>query len=161
MDLGVRATGAGDTFIDDAVGRVWVEPGAKVWGRQINSEEASEINILNDGGFLWILGLKTERGANLVVTDNGGVTEVIGGFLYMTENPNQNSAFVVKQGMSPTPSKFSIAGVEELIWGGQNAYQNLVTEERNGETRTLTKDAQLTRNIYGGTNFSLYSGYVK
>jgi len=162
MDLGIRATGTGDTFVDDACSRLWVERGAKIWGRQINSEVASGINVLNDGGFLWILGLKTERGANLIVTDNGGETELIGGFLYMTENPNQTPAFVVKQGTSPTLSKFSIAGVEELTWGeGRNAYRNLVTEERYGEARTLLRDTQLTRNIYSGTNFSLYAGYVK
>ena len=53
------------------------------WARQLNPEnEGTHISV--DGGSLWILGLKTERGGTLVEAKNGARVEVWGGFSYTT-----------------------------------------------------------------------------
>ena len=79
-------TGTGDVFIEDLCSN----PQAgllmgkqRVWARQLNVENEGT-HALNDGGTLWVLGLKTERGGTLIETRGGGKTEVLGGFSYTT-----------------------------------------------------------------------------
>jgi len=50
----------------------------------LNSESAEGVNVVNDGGQLWVLGLKTERNQVLIETKSDGRTEVLGGWIYNT-----------------------------------------------------------------------------
>lgn len=59
------------------VGNRWqIGPGAKLWARQLNLE-GDGMKLVNDGGQVWILGLKTEAAAPSVETLNGGRTEIL------------------------------------------------------------------------------------
>ena len=67
-----------------------------VWARQLNPENRAE-HAINDGGQLWVLGLKTEnpgsRGVNpstILESRNGAKSEVLGGY-QSTQGLNGNS----------------------------------------------------------------------
>ena len=72
-----RARG-GKVFIEDVVGSTFRFKGQNVWARQFNGE-GHGYKVINDGGKLWILGLKTESVGGVLMTTNGGQTEVLGG----------------------------------------------------------------------------------
>ena len=55
----------------------------KMWARQLNIENEG-MHLTNDASDAWILGYKTERGGTLLQTQNGGRSEVLGGFSYVT-----------------------------------------------------------------------------
>ena len=74
----------GDLFFEDvATDDLRFNPGQKVWARQLNVENQGT-HITNDGGTLWVLGYKTERGGTLAHTKNGGTSEILGNFSYTT-----------------------------------------------------------------------------
>ncbi len=83
---GLKFSGGGEVFIEDTVPNPksnFVFEGVNTWARQLNPEpEGTHISV--DGGSLWILGLKTERGGTLVEAKNGARVEVWGGFSYTT-----------------------------------------------------------------------------
>jgi hypothetical protein len=86
--------GTGDVFFEDIVSGLIRIRNQNAWARSLNVEELppdSEAKILNDGGSLWILGLKTERAGTIIETKNNGSTEVLGGLIYInTDIPNTN-----------------------------------------------------------------------
>ncbi|PSO81569.1 MAG: hypothetical protein BRC44_04485 [Cyanobacteria bacterium QS_4_48_99] len=130
------STGTGDLFIDDVVfANPVVFRNQNVWARQLNQETntqqtSDDAKIINDGGSLWVLGLKTERPGTIVKTINGGRTEVLGAFLYSTGGEKIDPAFINNQ------SAICLVGLAERSFGG-NPIQIWVQETRNGETRTL------------------------
>ena len=68
-------------FLTNVCGHLYQEPGSTVWARQWNTERGPEqvgVNTRNDGGRLWILGMKTEAVSTKVETLGGGKTEVLG-----------------------------------------------------------------------------------
>ena len=74
----------GDLFVEDIVtDDLRFNPGQRVWARQLNVENEGT-HITNDGGQLWVLGYKTERGGTLLHTKNGGASEILGNFSYTT-----------------------------------------------------------------------------
>lgn len=77
-----RAAGA-EWFFEDVVTHDLKLKSQKLWARQLNVENQGT-HLTNDGGDLWILGYKTERGGTLIHTKGGGRTEVLGGFSYTT-----------------------------------------------------------------------------
>ena len=79
-------TGSGDVFIENVVSnpwQTWTFNQQNVWARQFNVENTGT-HITNNGGNLWILGLKTERGGTLIESRKGGKTELLGGLAYTT-----------------------------------------------------------------------------
>lgn len=72
----------GNLFIEDAGGKFRFNQHQRVWGRQLNPETKGIPEIINDGGQLWILGLKTEYLSTKIVNRNGARTEVLGGLMY-------------------------------------------------------------------------------
>jgi hypothetical protein len=82
--------GIGDLFLEDVVSENVKIHHQKVWARSLNVEgrTASETDpkILNDGGQLWILGLKTEKPGTILETRNNGSTVVQGGFIYINSD---------------------------------------------------------------------------
>jgi hypothetical protein len=145
------AAGAGDLFLEDVCSNPftsWRFKGRKVWARQFNVENEGT-HVVNDGGTLWVLGLKTERGGTLIETTGGGKTEVIGGFCYTT-TPPKGAPMFVNQG-----SWLSVT-LGEACFGGQ-PYQTLISETRGGETRTLKRGDVPGR--AGGSLIMLYTGH--
>jgi hypothetical protein len=70
-------------FLEDVVGDSFRFRKQQVWARQLNIENEGT-HLTNDGGHIWILGCKTERGGTLAHTLGGGRTEILGGFSYTT-----------------------------------------------------------------------------
>ena len=127
------APGAGDVFLEGVVGGPFTFRGQRVWARQLNVENTAT-NVVNDGGDLWVLGLKTERRNTVIETINGGRTEVLGAMLYSTTPSATDPAFVV------TDASASFAGVRETHFGS-DPYPVVVRETRGAATRELLPGA--------------------
>ena len=80
--------GAGRVFVEDAFLPGWVFRGQDVAAIQFNPEnwagDGSEPQVLNDGGKLAIVGFKTEGPAPYLETRGGGLSEVCGGYNYVS-----------------------------------------------------------------------------
>ncbi len=150
----VRVTGKpgakGDVFLEDVVSGGYEFHGQNVWARQINPENLG-VKILNDGGNLWILGLKTERGGSLIHTKNGGKTQVDGGFNYSTTKEKMDPMFVNEDS--------SVSLVMGETNNNKHPYQTIIKETRKGETRYLNKPDAPSRAT--GAMLPLYVGYQK
>lgn len=125
-----RNTGAGNLFIEDVSAGEWIFNRQKVWARQLNPE-GDNTKIINNGGTLWILGLKTEDEGTVVETINGGKTEVLGGLIYPGSGniPDDQPAFINNE-------SFLSVVIGESHHGGAR-YHTFVKEVRKGVTKTL------------------------
>jgi hypothetical protein len=146
-----RNSGAGRLFIENVGGtssRYWTgipQPlpsaipqfdfgGQRVWARQLNTEQ-KDLKVLNDGGDLWILGIKNEEDGTLVRTLNGGRTEILGGTAMPLDVDDLDSA-----GFESVDASMSIAVAGHIGWA-RSFYTVLVRETRAGETRELLSAA--------------------
>lgn len=101
---------AADLFMNDVCVKAnFKKPGQRVFMRQINVED-KEVNLVSNGAVLWILGLKTERGA-IKVDAKGGKVEILGGFAYCTENTVKDT-FV-----RAIDTPVTVAGLAQLAFG--------------------------------------------
>ena len=85
-DCDLTSTGkaeGGELFFEDVVTHQLHLKKQKLWARQLDIENEGT-HLVNDGGDVWVLGYKTERGGTLIETRGGGRSEVIGGFSYTT-----------------------------------------------------------------------------
>ncbi|MCX7044801.1 MAG: glycosyl hydrolase family 28-related protein [Candidatus Sumerlaeota bacterium] len=142
---GTIISGPGELFVEDVTGRFHLQPGARAWMRYINPETnqdhrntqiEAQWHLRNDGGHLWILGLKTEGPGPVVITRNGGRTELLGGLMYSSggARTQDQPAFIFEdsQGsVSITEANFS-----------NNAYKSLVVVTKKGETAIELKPGQ-------------------
>ncbi len=91
--------GAGKLFIEDVSAESWqFQHPQQVWARQLNPEGANK-KIFNNGGKLWVLGLKTE-GSNVntvLQTTGGGVSELFGALLYVIGERAPETALCLPQ----------------------------------------------------------------
>ncbi|PSN16430.1 endopolygalacturonase [filamentous cyanobacterium CCT1] len=151
-------TGSGDVFLENVVSNPlqnWTFDKQNVWARQFNVENQGT-HIINNGGNLWIFGLKTERGGTLIDTRDGGKTELLGGLAYTTTSaPNgmqDNPMFINHE------SSISITLGEVSFLDDDLEYTTYVRETRDGVTRYLSGDS-LTYYVGGGKHVPLYVGY--
>lgn len=140
--------GTGKLFVEDVVGGPWKFNRQKIWARQLNPENDGT-HISNNGGSLWILGLKTERGGVLVDTKAGAKTEIAGGFIYSTSTPKTTPMFTTEN----SAVSFTIGECNF----NRNFYQILVSENRNGVMKTLERGNTPQR--CNGSVIPLYVGY--
>jgi polygalacturonase len=152
-NLSGNMTGSGNVFIENVTSNPnssWIFGKQNVWARQINPENEGT-KITNNGGSLWILGLKTERGGTLIDTRAGGETELLGGLSYTTTDPNTRPMFITKDSfISTTLAEISFAGTP---------FRNLVEETRGDTTKTLVAGPNVPSWIGGGSALPLYTGY--
>jgi hypothetical protein len=128
-------------FTINCVGHLYQEAGSTVWARHYNTEQGPRqlgINTRNDGGRLWILGLKTEATSTKVATLNGGQTEILGVHNYNTSGVKDDVAFFLVK-----DATLSVAGYREVHFGGnwwkvpvQGIWQQ--TEHRHPPTKWQT-----------------------
>lgn len=81
--------GIGDVFFEDIVSGSIKIHHQNAWARSLNVEVVplnSEPKILNNGGLLWILGVKTENPGTIIETRNHGSTVVLGGLTYINQS---------------------------------------------------------------------------
>jgi len=151
----VTSTSSGRLFIEDVVSDRFdfQNPRARIWARQLNTENGSSTNVTNNGATLWILGMKTERGQTKLETLNGGFTELLGMHNYSTENPGTAPLFTV------VDSSASFACVAESNFTGQ-PYTNIVSEARGATTTVLTTASLPGRTSANGTVMTLYTGFT-
>ena len=108
----------------------WKFVGQKAWIRQLNPETPFDPKLINDGGDLWILGVKTEESNTAILTKGGGRTEVLGAYIF------SNYAQFVKPIFESIDSQASYAFMSHS-WAPSIDYASYVRETRNGETRQL------------------------
>jgi hypothetical protein len=129
--------GAGELFLEDVnIEPLYVQPGQNVYARQLNNEYGGT-KIVNNGGNLVILGLKTERAGTVIESKNGANTELLGGVInpahMFTAEDKQKAAFV--------NNNSSQSLVYRLIaYNPSQNYDIQVEETRNGETRRSLSD---------------------
>lgn len=124
--------GAGDLFLEDVcVGELRLK-NQNVWARQFNPESRNT-KIINDGGNLWMLGLKTEQKGTAVHATGGGKSEILGYFCYANSGDEKPPLFIVEEG-----SSLSMNYAEMVI--RKQPFRTIVQETRGGETRTLGID---------------------
>jgi Pectate lyase superfamily protein len=145
-EAGVKTVGGtGDLFMENVVGEFQLG-GHRTFARQLNSEPQGT-KISNNGGQLWVLGLKTER-AGTLVNATGGLTEVLGGLCYTT-TAGADPMFSISNGAMS-------ASIAEVAYGIP-PYQTLVSETRNGATRQLLRgQAPLRFAFMGGSALPLF-----
>jgi hypothetical protein len=120
-----------------------------VWARQLNPENP-ETKIINDGGKLWILGLKTERGGTLIDNRAGASTEVLGCFAYANTADEKPPMFINHR------SSLSFTMGEMVL--RRQPFREVVRETQHDRTRVLSMDDVPDRG--GGSRVALYVGRV-
>jgi hypothetical protein len=146
--------GPGRLFADDAVGNCWkINKGAELYAWQLNVEGWPPApKLVNDGGLVWILGLKTECEGPVIHTLNGGKTEILGGFFY-TSRPNGQ-----KLGQFLTENaSCSVVAAAESSWTRAWGTEEPVVEVREGERRVMPLGGSVRRG--GGTMMGMVCSY--
>ncbi len=134
-DCDLRMTAAaegGEIFGEDFVTHDLVLRRQTMWARQLNVENEGT-HVVNDGGALWVLGYKTERGGTLLHTRGGGRSEVLGGFSYTTTAGKLAPMFV-----NDASSVWAFFG--EVCFNG-DPFTELVRETRGGKTESVARGA--------------------
>ena len=130
---------SGKLFLEDVQMNLKVNKSNKVWARQLNSETLFEgkTKIINDGGQLWILGLKTEGKGTVIKTEDGGKTELLGTLIYPVEeferSEQQQAAFINNE--SSHSLIYSVS-----VHGAKRNYNVQIEETRKNETKKLYSD---------------------
>ncbi|HCE46861.1 MAG TPA: hypothetical protein DET40_25215 [Lentisphaeria bacterium] len=139
--------GTGKLFIEDAYLPGWEIRRQSVWARQLNPEnnngDGSYAQVLNIGARLWILGFKTEGPAPFIETRDGGVTELLGAYNYVSATdaekvPAESVPYIVKD------SKAALSFVSENF--RDNDYKVYIREIIGDETKDLKGADLLPRN---------------
>jgi Pectate lyase superfamily protein len=154
LDVTGKMTGSGDVFIEDVGGGDWHFGKQNIWARQFNVENAGT-HITNDGGNLWILGLKTERGGTLIETKNGGRTELLGGLAYTTTSAPDGTQ---DHPMLINNESFVSITLGEINYGGGLNYRTYIRETRGGITHNFPSN-KLPNYLGSGKHIPLYAGY--
>jgi len=131
VETRITHEGKGALFLEDvATGDLKLQPGQKVWARQLNVENEGT-HVMNDGGDLWVLGYKTERGGTLLHTLGGGRSEVFGTFSYTTTAGKLAPMFL-------TEDSAAFAFFTEVCYSG-DPFTTLIREKRNGVTKEVKR----------------------
>jgi hypothetical protein len=118
-------------------------PGQYVWARQLNIENQGT-HLTNNGGALWVLGYKTERGGTLLDVRGGGWTELFGNFSYTTTAGRLAPMLV-------NTDSAVFAFFNEVCYNN-DPFRTLIRETRSGMTREVS---------VGEGGIAPYIGYPK
>jgi hypothetical protein len=130
-----------EVYIEDVVGDDFRFRKQQVWARQLNIENQGT-HLTNDGGAVWVLGYKTERGGTLIHTLGGGSTEILGGFSYTTTAGKLAPMFI-------NDASRVWAFFAETCYTG-DPFATIIEETRAGETRRISRE-QGSALPYAGT----------
>lgn len=133
-----RNTGTGDVFFDDVCADQTHIMKQNFYARQLNIENKGE-HLVNDGGNVWVLGYKTEKRYPLIVTRQGGQTEILGGHCYSNEEAKEDTMCIVENG------KLSVAGFGETAWKYPWGYSTIADIKRGNAQRAVSDRAVVRR----------------
>jgi hypothetical protein len=144
--------GTGTVFVENVAAGHWqILFPQNVFARQINPE-ANTTKIINKGGKLWILGLKTEGTGTNIETDQGGSTEVLGSLVYPVWQTTADSvSFVVND----SRASFICAVSNHRAVGSSGNFAIQVKETQHGIVKSLLSTSLPARGL--GTMMALYS----
>jgi hypothetical protein len=131
-----NAPGAGKLFLEDVQMSLSLDHPQTVWARQLNAEtlQRAATKVSNNGGKLWILGIKTEGKGTVITTRRGGQTELLGTLVYpvrqFTPEDRDQPAFINEDSNQSLIYAVSVNGPNRN-------YPIQVRETRNGVTRVL------------------------
>ena len=148
-----REMAAGDLFLEDVSmeGPMRINY-QQVWARQLHLNWDKGSQIVNHGGDLWVLGLTTTDGQNIIHTRSRGKTEILGAHVIVGPRAKSRPMIIADS------SDISIAGLRESAPKG-NAYFSLVQESRPDQTVSL-RSAKMAKNTEGGSIHPLFIGYL-
>lgn len=151
-DLKVLGTGKGDIFVTNCPSHVEIRSkGQSLWARQLNPEGDSDVGlVINSGGNLWILGMKSEGRGVRIRTENGGRTEVFGVFMYGFGTPPEDNRPL----FDIDNAQMCVMGILEIAFNAPT-YNVKVRERRGDETREF----RLKPGEHGWIGWSLFSGW--
>jgi len=124
-------TGRGDLFIEDVVGQTFHFKHQTVYARQFNPEP-SATKAINDGGVLWVLGMKWERAGTALENRNGARTEILGG-LSQTHGGGNKPMFINRN------ADASVV-ISEVNYSDTPYLQLVITETEERERRWVEPD---------------------
>jgi len=144
--------GGGTLFVENVAAEPWqILFPQNVFARQINPE-GNATKIINKGGKMWILGLKTEGIGTNIETEQGGSTEVLGGLIYPVWKTAPDSvSFVVND--SRASFVYAVSNYKPAANGGNFAIQ--IKEIQRGVAKSLLSTSLPARGL--GTMTPLYS----
>jgi hypothetical protein len=157
-DISYRNTvPGGKLFIENAVGTDMTFTGQRVWARQLNPEGSEFTHVTNDGGDLYILGLKTEGSSVVLENRNRARAVVMGGLIYpSTVISDRTRPMVINHESSMSMS------LPESCYITDGSYAVWVRETRGGITTDFTR-AMLPfgrgHSVCGG-QIALYNGWI-
>ncbi|MEM8780451.1 MAG: glycoside hydrolase family 55 protein [Cyanobacteria bacterium P01_G01_bin.49] len=124
--------GAGDAFFEDFGGYMTLVKGQNVYGWSLNPEFCYQVDacIKNQGANLRIIGLKTEGHMTVLKTTNGGISEVLGGFIYTIGKSNL-PVFASYDSSHSLTYQLIAHGYPKKV-----GYRYSVLEQRKGVTKT-------------------------
>ncbi len=124
--------GRGDLFLEDfCTSDLRINLLQNAWARQLNIENEGT-HLTNEGGNLWILGYKTERGGTLLHTLRGGKTELFGTFSYTTTAGKLAPMFV-------TEDASAFVYFNEICYSG-DPFATWIRETRDDDVRVVKRD---------------------
>lgn len=157
--LEAGTVGTGDIIAEDYLGNIRVSEDRRVWVSQLNTESGEspitdlgpeDVGIVNDGGQLYIFGLKTEKGSIKIDTFNGGTTELLGAHIAeVGNNPSTDEPIFRSQN-----SQVSYVNLRTSSFADDN-YQTLIEEIQGEESLKTLREAGLL-----GDSFATGDGVV-
>lgn len=150
----IMSEGTGDFFISNYVTSInrFYNNQQKIWARALNTEENDEINIINQGADVWLMGYKTEQGNTKIKTTNGGRTELLGVHNY--SNIGGDAPYLIVEN-----AEASFACVREAHYGN-SPYDVYVQEKRDGIIRNLNREDCPSGGSGEGKVIPMYSAYA-
>jgi hypothetical protein len=154
-DISYRNTvPGGRVFLENTVGDNMIFTGQRVWARQLNPEGSGGTHIINDGGDMYVLGLKTEGDSTVFETRGRGRSVVMGGLIY----PSTGIADRTRPMFINNESSLSFT-VPESCYIANGTYGVWVREIRNGVSTDLPRNAIPRGHAPCGGMLSFYNGY--
>lgn len=118
--------GTGDAFIEDVMGaHPRINSPQSFWARQLNSEYGRIPQLVNNGGKVWVLGMKCESKMPLVI-NNRGVLEVYALYSMTNPQPERDTPMIVNN-----EGRMAVSFAD----GGQKSYWTKIKETQRGQTR--------------------------
>lgn len=133
--------GAGALHLENVAAARWrFDQPQQVWAHQLGPTviaTGDSTGVINSGATVWILGLWTERAGQVLRTERGGRTELLGGALYESGAPGETPFDCVDASISL--SFATVTGAD------RTGYRVLVHEQRAGTSRELSRQQAVWR----------------